>query len=100
MAIPYLAVAVAYAAGSALPDHLAAICTNLKTIAVVACLILVSHETQECHVYWCVAQLEGLKMKAEVLTEAVKYLEREREISILCMLFFFFPFSILVIRIW
>jgi len=73
MAVPHLPVAVADAPGGALPNHLPAIGTHLKAVAVVLRLVLVSHETKEGHVYWCHPKLEGLKVQAEVLPEAVKH---------------------------
>ena len=74
MAVPHLPVAVADAPGGALPNHLPAIGAHLKAVAVVLRLVLVSHETKEGHVYWCHPKLEGLKVQAEVLPEAVKHL--------------------------
>ena len=74
MAVPRLPVAVADAPRGALPYHLPAISTHLKAVAVVLRLVLVSHETKEGHVYRCHPKLEGLKVQAEVLPEAVKHL--------------------------
>lgn len=74
VAVPHLPVAVADAPGGALPHHLPAVGAHLKAVAVVLGLILVPHEAEEGHVYWCHPKLEGLKVQAEVLPEAVKHL--------------------------
>lgn len=76
VAVPHLPVAVADAPGGTLPDHLPPVGTDLEAVAVVLRLILVPHETEECHVYRCHPKLERLKVEAEVLPEAVKHLLR------------------------
>jgi hypothetical protein len=74
MAVSNLPVAVPDAAGGALPCHLPTISPNLKAVAVAPCLIFVSHETEESHVYWCHSELECLKMQAEVLPKTMENL--------------------------
>lgn len=72
MAVPNLPMAVADAAGIALPYHLPAISSNLKAISVAPCIIFVAHKSEESHVYWCHSKLKGLKVQAKVLTETVE----------------------------
>jgi hypothetical protein len=74
--IPNLAVAVSDAAGDSLPDHLAAIAANLKAVAVVLCLRIISHEPQKCYVNRSIAQLECLKMETKILPKATKNLHK------------------------
>jgi hypothetical protein len=78
MAVPHLPVAVTDAPGGALPYHLPAIGTDLQAVAVVLCIVLVPHETEKCHVHRCHPKLEGLKVKAKVLPETVKYLRLKK----------------------
>lgn len=53
MAVTDLAVAIADAAGGPFPYHLAAVGTDLETVAVVPRLRLIAHEAEERHVDWC-----------------------------------------------
>lgn len=74
--VPHLAVAVSDAAWDPLPDHLAAIASNLKAVAVILCLHIISHESQKCYVNWCIAKLECLEMETEILPKATKNLHK------------------------
>jgi len=76
VAVTHLPVAVADAPWGAFPDHLPPVGADLEAVAVVLRLVLVPHETEEGHVYWCHPKLERLKVQAEVLPEAVKHLLR------------------------
>lgn len=85
MAIPDLTVAIPDTPWSTLPNEFPAIRPNFQAIAIVPSLILVPHETKECHVNRGHPKLESFKMKAEVLAKTVKYLptkkEKEKKIS-------------------
>ena len=71
-----LPVAVPYASGNPLPDHLTSVGSNLQAVTIVFSFAIVPHETQECYVYRGHAELERLKMQAEILSETTKYLAR------------------------
>lgn len=73
--VPDFPVAVPDAPWHPLPDHLPPISAHLKTVAVVLCLIIVTHEPQECNIYRRHPELESLKMQAKVLTEATENLK-------------------------
>lgn len=81
MAVPNLPVAIPDAAGSALPYHLPAICTNLKAIGVIPSIIFITHKPEESHVHWCHSKLKGLKVQAKVLPKTMKNLEGDRIVS-------------------
>lgn len=72
MAVPDLAVAISDTSWCTLPNEFPAICPDLEAITVVPSFILVTHETEECHVNRCHAKLEGFKVKAKVLTKTMK----------------------------
>ncbi len=76
MAVPYLLVAISDTSCGALPYEFPPICPNLKAITIVPSLILVTHETEECHVNRGHAKLEGFKVKAEILTKTMKDLTK------------------------
>lgn len=65
----------------ALPCHLAAAPPDLQAVAVVLGLGVVAHEPEEGDVHGGHAQLESLKVQAEVLAEAAENLEDESVIS-------------------
>lgn len=74
MAVPDLLVAISNTSWGTLPYEFPPICPDLKAITIVPSLILVTHETEECHVNRGHAKLESFKVKAEVLTKTMKYL--------------------------
>jgi len=73
MAVPDLLVAISNTSWGTLPYEFPPICPDLKAITIVPSLILVTHETEECHVNRGHAKLESFKVKAEVLTKTMKY---------------------------
>lgn len=66
--------AVPYATWLSLPGYLPPIASNLKTIAVLLCIIFITHETQERYVDWSHPELEGFEMQTEILPKATEYL--------------------------
>lgn len=52
IAVPYLPMAVSDASWDPLPYQFPAIATHFKTVTVVLCLIILTHESQECHIHW------------------------------------------------
>lgn len=79
VAVPNLTMAIPDTSWSALPNHLPSICPNFKAIPIISSLILVSHETKECHVNRSHPKLESFKMKAEVLPKAMEYLPENQK---------------------
>lgn len=82
MAVPHLPVAVPDTSGGALPYHFPAICADLKAVAIVPCLIFITHETEKGHIDWCHPKLEGLKVQAEVLPETVEDLLTRQQFNV------------------
>lgn len=79
MAVPHLAVAVSYAAGHPLPDHLPPIRPHFQAVAVVLRLAVVPHEPEERYVHRRHPQLECLKVQAKVLPKAAEDLGQESQ---------------------
>jgi hypothetical protein len=79
MAVPDLSVTISDTSWGTLPYEFPTICANLKAITIVPSLILIAHETEECHVNRGHAELEGFKMKAEVLTKTMKDLKKKKQ---------------------
>lgn len=64
-----------------LPNHLPAISANLQAIAVVLCLIIITHKSQEGNVYRSHPKLESFKVQTKILTKATEDLEIGKEIE-------------------
>ena len=75
-AVTNLPVAVSYASGDPLPDHLASVGSNLQAVTVVFSFDIIPHKAQECYVNRSHAELEHLKMQAKILSETTKNLAR------------------------
>jgi hypothetical protein len=73
--VTHLPMAIPNASRYSLPSHLPPISTNLKAVAVVLCLIIITHKSQECYVDWTHPKLESFKMQTKVLTKATEDLE-------------------------
>ena len=69
-----LPVAVPYASRDALPNHLPPTPSNFKTVAVVPCLVIITHEPQEGYVDGSYPELECFKMQTEILPETTENL--------------------------
>ena len=74
----HFVVAVTDASRGAFPYHLPTVTANLEAVGVVPCFVLVAHETKESHVYRCHAELEGLKVQTEVLSETMEHLIQQK----------------------
>ena len=76
--VTHLSMTVPYAPGHPLPNHLPPIPTHLKAVAIVLCLIIITHKPQECYINRRDPKLEGFKMQAKVLTKATENLKIEK----------------------
>lgn len=72
IAISNLPVAIPDASRHPLPYQFPAIATHLQAVAEVLCLVVLTHESQECHVNWSHSQEEGLEVKTEVFPKAIE----------------------------
>ena len=77
-AVSHLLVAIADAPGRALPRQLPPVPAHLQAVAEIPGLTLFTHETQECHVYRRHPKQERLEVEAEVLSETLENLQRQR----------------------
>ena len=68
--------AISDASRDTLPSHLTINASNLQAVGVVLGFGVVSHEPEEGDVHRRHAQLEGLKVQAEVLPKAAENLDK------------------------
>lgn len=73
---------VANAPRNSLPCKLAAICANFQAVAEFLCFTVLTHKPQKGHVNWSCANLECLKVQAEVSPKTIKNL-KAREFNML-----------------
>lgn len=76
--ITNLSVTVPYAPRNPLKNQFPPVPTHLKAVAIVLCLVIITHKPQECYINWSHSKLEGFKMQAKVLTKAAKNLKIEK----------------------
>lgn len=74
MAVPDLSMAIPDAPWCTLPYEFPSICANLQAVPIVPSFILITHESEECHIYRRHAKLKGFKVKAKILTKTMKHL--------------------------
>jgi hypothetical protein len=79
MTIPDLPVAISDTSRGTLPYKFPAISSDLKAIAIIPSLSLITHETEECHINRGHAKLESFKVKAEVLTKTMEDLTKKKK---------------------
>lgn len=73
-----LPMTVPYAPGYPLPNHFPPTPTYLKAVAIIFCLVVVTHKPQESYINRRDAKLKRFEMQAKVLTKATENLKIEK----------------------
>jgi hypothetical protein len=74
MAVSYFPMAVSDTSRGAFPNHSPATAPDFEAVAVGLCLILIPHETDECHVNWSLPEQKGFKVQAEIFSKTIEHL--------------------------